>query len=213
MTAPTRLSADARKLLKGYETGAVRSRNGRQKMLPHGQPALTAYICPAGKWTIGWGHTGPEVGKDSAITIEQAEALLNDDLRKFERGVSALTTGHAATNQNQFDALVLFAYNAGLANLAKSTLLKRHRAGRYADAERQFALWNKGRVNGKLTVLPGLVTRRAEEAAIYGKPVMTEAPEVIEAMPVASTSAVAPEPPKSMSRSTTIGATLSLIHI
>jgi GH24 family phage-related lysozyme (muramidase) len=72
--------------------------------------------------------------------------------------------GAAPTSQHQFDAMVSFAYNIGVANLAGSTLLKLHKAGDFAGAQQQFGRWNKAA--GK--VLPGLTRRRAAEAALYG---------------------------------------------
>lgn len=69
----------------------------------------------------------------------------------------------AATTQHQFDAMVSFAYNVGIGNLTKSTLLKLHKAGNYAGAADEFATWNKAA--GK--VMAGLTKRRAAEAALY----------------------------------------------
>lgn len=66
-------------------------------------------------------------------------------------------------SQGQFDAMVSFAFNCGEAALRSSTLLKKHLVGDYAGAAKEFARWNRG--GGK--VLPGLVKRRAAEAALY----------------------------------------------
>ncbi len=125
---------------------------------------LEAYRCPAGVPTIGYGATGPDVKLGMQWTQEQADERLRADLKKFEEGVEALL-GDAPTTQGQFDALVSFAYNCGLLALAKSTLLKRHRAGEYLDAAHQFLRWN--RANGR--VLPGLTRRRQAEAKLYGE--------------------------------------------
>lgn len=135
---------------------------------------LSAYLCPAKVWTIGYGHTGPEVVKGLTITREQANELLRKDVEKFEREVTQLIGG-APTKQHQFDALVVLAYNIGTdidvdaipEGLGDSTLLKRHLAGDYVGAARAFASWNKARVNGKLVSLKGLTKRRAEEARLY----------------------------------------------
>lgn len=124
---------------------------------------LAAYPDPgtgAAPWTIGVGHTGPDVRPGMTITAAQSTNLLRADLAKFEAGVAALAP---TTTQGQFDALVSFAFNVGLTNLKGSTLLRKHNAGDYAGAADQFALWNKAA--GK--VLPGLVKRRAAEAQIY----------------------------------------------
>lgn len=124
---------------------------------------LQAYLCPAGVWTIGYGHTGPDVTPGLVITEAYAEALLRQDLRTFEDGVSRLVT--APLTDNQFSALVSLAFNIGLGAFARSTLLRKLNAGDYAGAQAQFHVWNKA--GGK--VLPGLVNRRAGEAALFGR--------------------------------------------
>ena len=115
---------------------------------------LTAYLCPAGVWTIGYGHTAG-VAKGQAITQEQAEAYLKEDLTKYEGYVTA--TG-LALNQNQFDALVSFTYNCGNSNLKK--LISNRTLDQIAEA---ILLYNKS--NG--TVLEGLVRRRAAERDLF----------------------------------------------
>lgn len=124
---------------------------------------LKAYICPAGVLTIGYGSTGPHVKPGMVITAEQADELLRSDLRRFEDYVA----DHCGkTTDNQFSALVSFAFNVGEGALAKSTLRKLHLAGDYAGAQAQFARWTRG--GGK--ILPGLVRRREAEAKLYGAP-------------------------------------------
>lgn len=127
--------------------------------------------------TGGFGTTTDEFGKPLPLGVtwprERWEALKLRDIAKFEAGVNALL-GDAPTTQNQFDALVSFAYNVGLdidedtiaEGLGDSTLLKHHLAGRYDKCAAQFALWNKAK--GK--VLPGLTRRRKAEAALYLEP-------------------------------------------
>ena len=122
---------------------------------------LRAYKCAAGVWTIGYGHTAG-VREGQTITEEDAESLLQDDLRAFEVGVSSLVT--VFIHQHQFDALVSFAYNLGVNSLKKSTLLKEINGRSGADAIR--AEWVKWcRAGGK--VVPGLQRRRLQEAEIY----------------------------------------------
>jgi lysozyme len=122
---------------------------------------LTAYVCPAGVLTIGYGSTGPHVKRGMTITEAGAENLLRDDLARFEAAVNR----HApTTTQSQFDALTSFAFNCGIGALQSSTLLRKHNAGDYAGAQAQFARWNKG--GGR--VLAGLSRRRKAEAALYG---------------------------------------------
>lgn len=113
-------------------------------------------------WTIGVGHTGPEVHRGLTWTDAQIDAALDADLMKFDRGVSALI-GDAPTTQHQFDALVSFAFNLGLGNLGKSSLISRHRIKDYVGAAVEFAKWN--RAAGK--PMAGLTRRRAAEAALY----------------------------------------------
>lgn len=122
-----------------------------------------AYPDPAtggAPWTIGYGTTrGVKPGM--VITAEQAEKMLRDDVAKFESGVSSLIT--SPTTQGQFDAMVSLAYNIGLGNFGKSTLLKKHNARCYTCAADQFRVWN--RANGK--VMNGLTKRRAAEREVY----------------------------------------------
>lgn len=117
-------------------------------------------------WTIGIGHTGPEVHKGLTWTDAQIDAALDVDLTKFDHGVTALI-GPAATSQNEFDAMVSFAFNLGLGKLGKSSLLVAHKAGDKGSAAIEFARWN--RAGGK--PMSGLTRRRAAEAALYrGRP-------------------------------------------
>lgn len=123
---------------------------------------LKAYPDPASggdPWTIGYGST-TGVKPGMVITEAQAEAMLRKDVARFEGAVNKLAP---KTTQGQFDALVSFSFNVGEGNLAKSTLLKLHNAGDYAGAADEFAKWTLAA--GKR--LPGLVNRRADEAAIY----------------------------------------------
>ena len=84
---------------------------------------LKAYKCPAGVWTIGWGHTkGVQPGQ--VITQAQADSLLQGDLLDYVNLVNNLKL---KLTQGQFDALVAFAYNCGVGNLNKSTVLRKGR--------------------------------------------------------------------------------------
>ena len=119
-----------------------------------------AYKCPAGVWTIGYGHT-EGVNPGDVITETKAAILLKEELNLFASKVEKLL---AKATQGQFDALVSFSYNLGVNNLRNSTLLKLHNAGNYGAAKLEFNKWN--RAAGK--VLEGLVKRRAAEAELYG---------------------------------------------
>jgi lysozyme len=124
---------------------------------------LRAYRCPAGVLTIGYGHT-EGVGVGLTIDKPMAEQLLREDLGDVEREITPHIT--APVNQNEFDALVLFAFNVGCNAFAGSTLLKLLNDGDRVGASQQFQRWKFAK--GK--VLNGLVTRRAAEAALFLKP-------------------------------------------
>lgn len=136
-----RTSANGIRLIKGFE-----SFRGN------------AYLCPAGVWTIGYGSIDG-VFQGQTITEPEANALLSEELKRYETAVNLACD----TNQNEFDAFVSFCFNVGIEGFKTSTVLKAHKRGDHASAARAFALWNKG--GGK--VLPGLVRRRAAEAALY----------------------------------------------
>lgn len=127
--------------------------------------ALKAYLCPAGVPTIGYGHTRTVAHADVAagrrITQAEAEALLRADLEFFEAGVTKKV--RTSLRQNQFDALVSFAYNVGLGAFGNSTLLAHVNARRFDEAAAQFAKWT--RAGGR--VLPGLVRRRKAESELF----------------------------------------------
>ena len=145
------------------------SQRGIDIIKEHEGLKLTAYLCPAGVPTIGWGHTRTvtlaDVHAQRRITREEAERLLSEDLQMFERGVLNACT--IVPNQNQFDAFVSLSFNIGLGALGRSTALRRHNEGDFDSAANAIELWNKARVNGVLTVMRGLVRRRAAEKALY----------------------------------------------
>lgn len=119
------------------------------------------YICPAGKWTIGYGHS-IQPGEDlKTITKEDAEKLLLKDIKSIEFAITRLVL--EPLTQGQFDALVSLVYNWGGGKFMRSKGLKKLNKGNYQGAEAEFfkdpALM--GIKGGK--PLPGLVARRAEE--------------------------------------------------
>jgi lysozyme len=128
---------------------------------------LKPYLCPAGKWTIGYGHTKNVTAETKEITTEIAEHLLAEDLAEFGNGVTKLL--EVVTNDNEFGALVSLAYNIGLGNLANSTLLKELNLKNFDKAADQFLVWNKARnpKTKKLEVLAGLTKRRALERNLF----------------------------------------------
>lgn len=124
---------------------------------------LTAYRCPAGVLTIGYGHTGKDVTPGKRITQAEADALFNEDIAKFAASVEPLVAG-VNLNNNQFDALVSLAYNIGVGAFRNSTLLKFVKANPDDEAiRREFLRWDKS--GGR--VLPGLSKRRLAEANHY----------------------------------------------
>lgn len=122
---------------------------------------LSAYYCPAGVLTVGYGSTGDHVKVGMILTEAEAEVLLKKDLERFEKGVAALVTVHLT--DNQFAALVAFAFNVGLNALKNSTLLKKLNAGDYAGASAEFPRWNKA---GGVVML-GLTRRRNAEKDLF----------------------------------------------
>jgi lysozyme len=151
--------------------------------IPDGDPDtvnIDAYLDPVGIWTIGWGHAISHNGGflrgaqnkavarslfPGGITREQAETLLRGDLVDTAAGVARLVP---AADDNQFAALVSFAFNAGVGSLQKSTLLRKLLAGDVAGAADQFLVWNKARNGqGVLVELAGLTRRRRAERALF----------------------------------------------
>ncbi len=128
---------------------------------------LKRYLDENGLWTIGWGHLIQPGETLTEITEPQAEAIFTKDVRHFETGVTALVK--VPVNQNQFDALVSFAFNAGNGSLSTSTLLRLLNTGNFAGAAAEFENWNKveGKVPGTLVVSQGLVRRRAAERLMF----------------------------------------------
>jgi lysozyme len=127
---------------------------------------LTAYLCPANKWTIGYGNTYYETGKPvklgDTITQERANELFNMIAEDFAKRVRTLLK--TVLNENQFSALVSFAYNCGVANLNKSTLLRKVNANpNDPSITNEFIKWDKAK--GK--PLEGLTRRRTAEAKLY----------------------------------------------
>jgi lysozyme len=124
-----------------------------------------AYQDAVGVWTIGYGHTSvvglPSVGPAATVTRGEAVEILMRDLETFCAGVKSAIT--ATLNDNQFSALVSFAYNVGLGNFRGSSVLKSVNAYHFDQVPADLALWV--RAGGK--VLPGLIRRRAAEAALF----------------------------------------------
>lgn len=140
---------------------------------------LKPYRCPARLWTVGVGHViVPDHAKtpfderlnlklpkewNRQLTMEEVDAILQADLKRFETGVRKLCP--ANLSQSRLDALVSFSFNVGLGNLQRSSIRMRHNRGDFAGAADEFMKWTKAA--GK--VLPGLVKRRTDERNLYLK--------------------------------------------
>lgn len=124
--------------------------------------SLQSYLCPAGLWTVGYGHTA--TAKPFArITLDEAERLLRQDLVMAERAVAMRV--EVALNDNQFAALVSFVFNVGEAAFARSSLLKKLNAGDYSAVPKELGRW----VRAQGIKLEGLVRRRNAEIALWLK--------------------------------------------
>lgn len=115
-----------------------------------------------GTLTIGVGHTGPDVKPGMTITKERSRELLRKDLASFEHVVEKFVK--VPLTDNQFGALVSFAFNVGAGNFTGSTLLRKLNKGNYAAVPIELMKWTKSK--GK--TLPGLINRRTQEAALWG---------------------------------------------
>jgi len=153
---PDTISKEGVDLIKRFE--------GLHKVQKNGM--VSSYICPAGKWTIGYGST-KGIRSGMKMTVDECELRLLEDLRAAEADVKRYVT--VPLTQGQYDALVSFVFNLGAGNFRSSTLLKKLNQGLYNDCPEQIMRWNKARVDGKLTVLNGLTRRRAAEAAIFSR--------------------------------------------
>ncbi len=132
---------------------------------------LKAYKDSVNVWTVGFGHTGPDTGPGLVIDQAKADSLLLQDLEKFEKGIQSLL--HVGLSPDGFSALVILAFNIGLGNFGKSTLLKLVNQGDFQAAAQEFIKWNKA---GGLA-LPGLTRRRlAEKELFLSQPVGTFGP-------------------------------------
>lgn len=152
-TVISSISEEGIALIKRFEGCAQLREDGLIKAYP--DPATGG-----APWTIGWGATGHGIGPESVWTQSECDERLVRDLVRYSSEVERALVG-APVTQNQFDALVSFHYNTGA--IARATLTRKHRAGDYLGAFREFGRWN--RAAGR--VLSGLTRRRAAEAALY----------------------------------------------
>ncbi|MGV8004307.1 lysozyme [Photorhabdus temperata subsp. temperata] len=136
------------------------SEQGLKKLKGYEGCSLTAYLCPARIWTIGYGHThGVKPG--DVIADEQATQFLLEDLAPVYLTIKSNVK--VSLTQGQFDALCSFIFNCGTGAFVRSTLLKKLNAGDYRGAADEFMRWNMA--GGR--VLPGLDARRASEKTMF----------------------------------------------
>jgi lysozyme len=129
---------------------------------------LTAYLCPANVWTIGWGNTyyadGSKVKQGDKITQQMADRLFEVILGRFEDQVTPLIK--SKVSENQYSAVLSFTYNLGVGNLKSSTLLKKINANPDDPTiANEFAKWKNA--GGKPS--NGLIRRRKAESDLYFK--------------------------------------------
>lgn len=149
------------------------SRTGRDLIRHFEGENLSAYKDVAGIWTIGVGHTGPDVVPGRVITQPESDRIFIYDLQRFEQDVLKLVK--VRIHQHQFDALVSFAFNCGSdidadilpEGLGDSTLLRLLNERAMDAAADEFLKWNKATVNGKKVAVPGLTKRRKAERELF----------------------------------------------
>ncbi len=122
---------------------------------------LSAYLCPAGVWTVGWGQTGPNIKRGTRWTQEQADAALANAVQALGSQVQAALTVPLSSGEKA--ACVSLAYNIGIGAFKKSTLLRLLNDRQFIAAAKQFARWN--RADGEVS--KGLTNRRAAERALF----------------------------------------------
>jgi lysozyme len=122
---------------------------------------LVAYLDQRGRWTCGFGHTGPDVVQGTTCTPEQAEAWFQLDTQAAVVGVD--TSIQTTINQQQFDALVSFTFNVGVGAEGHSTMAKLVNARNFTGAAAEFPKWDH--VDGVPNA--GLLRRREAEQALF----------------------------------------------
>lgn len=177
-----------------HRTQKKLSRTGRAIIQNHEGLSLRAYLCPANRLTIGYGHVlQPQLDcgifgltaealariittcqERRKLTLEAftlrisedgADVLMQRDAEQVEEFLNSILS--MPLSQNQFDALACLVFNIGQGNFAKSTLRKKLYALDYAGAAAEFSRWVYASVGGKQKPLPGLVNRRADERKLF----------------------------------------------
>ncbi len=125
------------------------------------------YQCSAGKWTNGYGHTKGVTSETPPISLEQGEKNFQSDVAPCEAAVDRFT--RVALSQNEFNALVSFAFNTGVEALRDSSLLQKLNTGNREAAAKEFMRWVyfKDPQTRELKISPGLSRRRREEMEMF----------------------------------------------
>lgn len=147
---------------------------------------LTAYQDSRGIWTIGWGHTGPEVVEGLTITLAQALAYLITDVARAANRLAAAVRAEeiSVLTDHEYGALVSFCFNLGAD--PKWNIWKLLNAGRVADVPAEMMRFDHAKINGVLTEVPGLMHRRMAECALWAAPDVATAVAIVQAAPVAA---------------------------
>lgn len=160
--------AIARADAEEYRVPREISTAGAQAIAQFERTRYQAYKDSAGVWTIGIGHTGPEVVEGLVWTQDQVDAAFLRDLDRFESAVSGAVT--VPVTQGEYDAMVSLAFNIGATGFADSTLVKLLNAGDREGASAQFDVFNKITLpNGQKVVAAGLVARRRVERQMFDR--------------------------------------------
>jgi lysozyme len=146
------------------------SNEGLQLIKKYEGCKTTPYRCPAGLYTVGYGHligNGLQLPDkwNRTFSLGEIDALLRNDLARFERGVQRYTTVHLTKSQS--DSLVSFSFNLGMGIYQRSTLRQKLNRGDYDGASKEFLRYT--RAGGK--VLKGLTRRRQEEYNLFVRPI------------------------------------------
>jgi lysozyme len=128
--------------------------------------SLTAYKCPAGKWTISYGITGPDIVEGLTITQDESNAMFAKKLAYYAWDVLEPLV-KVELNHYQFLALLSFVWNVGGMNFKHSTLLKKLNKKQYSDVPSELMRWIYITKNGKKVKSRGLVKRRLSESRMF----------------------------------------------
>jgi len=155
-------NGEEKKLASSLSVG----KGGQQFLIQQEGGELKQYPDTAGIPTIGYGHKLlPGESYPNGVTEEQAQALLSEDIKTSEQAVRSAVK--VPITQEQYDALISFAYNVGNGSFQNSTLVKKLNEGDYEGAANEFLRWNKVTLKGEKVPDPGLDHRRQRERNLF----------------------------------------------